>query len=179
MRGKVVEVLPVPGDPARVARLNDLVERAQKGDPSALPGLREILAEPTIVAALGGDLASLARDRLLSAFAGKNLLFLEAVTRQMELLRQDLLQGGSSPLERLLVDRVVCNWLHLHHLENLHHSQGSMALELARHFEWCLNSVQKRYLAAIKALATVRRLAVPALQATVVNIAMKAELPRS
>jgi hypothetical protein len=46
----------------------------------------------------------------------------------------------------------------------------SMALELGTYYQRCLSAAQKRYLAAIKTLALVRKLAVPVLQ---VNIARK------
>jgi hypothetical protein len=45
-----------------------------------------------------------------------------------------------------------------------------MTLDLAAHYQACIDRAHKRYLSAIKALAVVRRLALPVLQ---VNIAKK------
>jgi hypothetical protein len=59
-------------------------------------------------------------------------------------------------------------WLHLHHLEAADAGKESMALELGSYYQRSISSAQKRYLAAIKALALVRKLTVPVLQ---VNIA--------
>jgi hypothetical protein len=85
-------------------------------------------------------------------------------------MRSELAGASPTPLERLLVERVVACWLHLHHLEIGYSAQESMSLELGAYYQRCLSSAQKRYLAAIKTLALVRKLAVPVLQ---VNIARK------
>ena len=47
---------------------------------------------------------------------------------------------------------------------------GGLSLELGTYYQRCISSAQKRYLAAIKTLALVRKMAVPALQ---LNIARK------
>lgn len=80
--------------------------------------------------------------------------------------------GGPNPapLERLLAECVVACWLHLHHLETIYAGKESMSLELGSYYQRSITSAQKRYLAAIKTLALVRKLAVPVLQ---VNIARK------
>ena len=48
---------------------------------------------------------------------GQDLLTEEAIQRKMAALRTELIEPNASPLERLLVDRVVALWLHLHKLE--------------------------------------------------------------
>jgi hypothetical protein len=147
-----------------------LADRAQQGDRTALPALREVLKNPRAVDLLGGDLAQQAELTLIDKFSGKNLLYKESVTRKLELLRGELAGPSPTPLERLLVDRVVTCWLHLHHLEVIYAGKDSMSLELGSYYQRGLSSAQKRYLAAIKALALVRKLALPVLQ---VNIAKK------
>ena len=119
---------------------------------------------------LGGNLADQAARALLGSFAGKNLAVRGAVARQMADLRAEL--GGPAPsaVERLLAERAVCCWLHLHVLEVNYGSKGSLTLDLAEHYQRCIDRAHKRYLSALKALADVRRLAGPAVQ---VNIARK------
>jgi hypothetical protein len=156
--------------PMKHDELLALTDRAQKGDKTALPALRELLKEPAMVDPLGGDLAKQAQLTLINKFGGQNLLFKESLTRKLDLLREELAGPNSTPLERLLVERIVACWLHLHHLEMLHASKQSMSLELASYYQRSISSAQKRYLAAIKTLALVRKLAVPILQ---VNIAKK------
>jgi hypothetical protein len=147
-----------------------LTDRAQRGDRSTLPALRELLKNPAAVDVLGGDLARQAQLTLIDKFSGKNLLFKESLTRKLELLRDELGGAPPTPLERLLVDRVVACWLHLHHLEIGYSAKEGMSLDLGAYYQRCLSSAQKRYLSAIKTLALVRKLAVPVLQ---VNIARK------
>src|SRR5262249_27073610 len=84
----------------------------------------------------------------------------------------ELAGPAPTPLERLLVERIAACWLHLHHLELIYASKESMALELGIYFQRSLTAAQKRYLSAIKTLATVRRLALPVLIGQV-NIAGK------
>jgi hypothetical protein len=156
--------------PSKRDDLIELTDRAQRGDTTTLPALRELLKDPLTVDLFGGDLARQAQLTLLSKFSGKNLLYKESLTRKLELLRAELSGPSPTPLERLLVDRVVTCWLHLHHLEMIYAQKESMTLELGSYYQRCISSAQKRYLAAIKTLALVRKMAVPVLQ---VNIARK------
>src|SRR5262245_33586778 len=99
-----------------------LTDRAQKGDLTALPALREVLKAPLAVDLLGGDLARQAQLTLIDKFSGKNLLFRESQTQKLELLRAELAGATPTPLERLLAERVAACWLHLHHLETVYAS---------------------------------------------------------
>ena len=147
-----------------------LTNRAQKGDKTALPALRELLKEPAYVDALGGNLAKQAQFTLINKFSGQNLLYKESLTRKLDLLRNELAGNSPTPLELLLVERIISCWLHLHHLEVIYAGKESMSLELGSYYQRSISSAQKRYLAAIKTLALVRKMAVPVLQ---VNIARK------
>jgi hypothetical protein len=157
----------VPTDPKE---LQKLVERAQRGDEAALPSVRELLKLPAAVDAFGGDLAREAQRILIGKFSDKNLLLRESVQRKLELLRAELAGASPTPLERLLVERVVACWLHLHHLEVIYAGKESMSLELGAYYQRSLSAAQKRYLSAIRTLALVRKLALPVVQ---VNIARK------
>jgi hypothetical protein len=147
-----------------------LTERAQKGDKTCLPALRELLRNPQAVDLLGGDLARQAQLSLIDKFTGKNPVFRESLPRKLDLMRAELSGPSPSPLERLLVDRVAACWLHLHLLEIQYAQKDSMTLDLGMYYQRCLDRAHMRYLSAIKTLAVVRKLAVPVLQ---VNIAKK------
>jgi hypothetical protein len=95
--------------------LEALVRRAEAGDESAVPALRRLLLAPRGVDVLGGDLAANAGRVLINKHAGQNVLAREALTQKLDRLRAEL--GAETPIERLLVDRIVTCWLHLHHLE--------------------------------------------------------------
>lgn len=126
-----------------------------------------MLKDPALVDRLGGNLARQAQLVLIDKFCGKNLLYRESLPRKLELLRADLAGPNPTPLERLLAERVVACWLHLHHLEAIYYGTDGMALELARHYQRCISQAQRRYLAAVKTLAAVRKLALPVLQVNV------------
>ena len=150
-----------------------LMERAEKGDPTALSPLRELLKEPALVNALGGDLARQARLVLINKISGKNLLRKESLERKLDLMQADLAGSNPTSIEVLLVDRIVTCWLHLHHLEMLYAQNDRMTPEISTYFQKCIDRAQRRYLSAIKTLAVVRRLALPTLQ---VNIAQKQQV---
>jgi hypothetical protein len=161
---------PTEAAPQRVDELMALVRRAESGDESALPAVRDLLNHPAAADLLGGDLARRARQTLVDRFTGKNLLHKEVLSRKLEQLQAELAGPTPTPVERLLVERVVTCWLHLHHLEQLYGQQYGLTLELGVYYQRSITAAQKRYLAALKALALVRKLAVPVLQ---VNIAKR------
>src|SRR5262245_4456296 len=146
------------------AELKELLERAGAGDAAALPALRRAFDENPELAKRLGDLAAHAEQALLSLAVGDNLAAREAVTRQAAKLRQELLGSGPSPLERLLVDRVALCWLAAnaaeieaaHLLRTTPSSSPANAAAQKR-----LGQAQQRFLAAVKALALVRKLVRP------------------
>jgi hypothetical protein len=161
---------PTDAAPENDEYLLALVRRAENGDTTTLLTLREWLKEPAAVDAFGGDLARRAQLMLINRFCSQNLLLKESLTRKLELLRVELAGPTPSPLERLLAERVVTCWLHLHLLEAVYAGKEGMSMELGAYYERNISSAQKRYLAAIRTLALIRKLAVPVLQ---VNIAKK------
>src|SRR5262249_34792584 len=71
---------PTQTSPETHEELRALTDRAQKGDQSTLPTLRDMLKEPAAVDILGGDLAKQAQLTLINKFSGQNLLFRESLT---------------------------------------------------------------------------------------------------
>jgi hypothetical protein len=100
-----------------------------------------------------GNLAAHAENALIRKFAGKDLAVSEGVRRKLDCLRAELAGPNPPPLERLLVERVVTCWLHLHHLEAIYAGKESMSLDLGTYYQRCLSAAQNRYLAAIRTLA--------------------------
>ncbi len=163
-----MNAIPARGEPSRekLMELRALVDGAQQGDKTALLALRTALTNQDL-ADIGGDLARLNRDALIAMLAGENLLVQESTRSKVDLLRAELTGPNATPLERLLVERIVSCWLHLHYIEWCAQKEGR-TIPLATYYQRSLSFSQKRYVDAIKALAVVRRLALPALQ---VNIA--------
>lgn len=148
---------------------NVLVKRANEGEGAAIVELRELCeGHPELWAGLG-NLAAQAQGMLIQAIAGPNGVVAEAIGREAAALRRELSAGDMSPLERLLVGRIIACWLHLHYAEARYaQNLGKLTMAQGEYHQRTIERSQRRYLAAIKALAQVRRLQLPAVQ---VNIA--------
>jgi hypothetical protein len=158
--------------PPKPDDIRALIERAGKGDESTLPALRTLLQNPTHVENFGGNLAIQTEITLIDAAAGKNLLFKEALTRKLENLRRELAGPSPTPVERLLVERIVTCWLQLQDADIRYAQAKDLSITQADYHQRRIDRAHKRFLSAIKTLATVRRLAVPVLIGQV-NIAQK------
>ena len=94
-----------------------LVDRAVLGDTTVLPELRRVLkAHPEMWQKLG-DVADRARDSWLTLAAGKNLVFQDSMRLKAHELRAEIAGEKPSPLERLLVERVVATWLQVNYAD--------------------------------------------------------------
>jgi X-X-X-Leu-X-X-Gly heptad repeat protein len=138
-----------------------ILRRAENGDEAAVPAVQRILAarvRPLV------DLAeSLQQSYVGHMSKGGNLVVREGIFDQLSRLRQELTGGvDPSPLERLLIERIVACWLALQYQEHAY-SVCLTGQTLAQDANWQnrLDKSQRRYLAAIKALAQVRRLQLP------------------
>lgn len=150
--------------------LMQLFQRASTGDEATVPRLRELLKKPEAVGLLGGDLAEQVILSFTKSMGGKNIGFREAVQRKLELLRAELAGDNPTPVERLLVERVVACWLQVQDAELRSAQHNDPTIKQADFHQRRLDATNRRFLAAVKALALVRKLAVPVLQ---VNIAKK------
>jgi hypothetical protein len=135
-----------------------------------LPAQKRLLRDPGLVERYGGNLAWQAERSLIRKAAGDNLLFAEALTRKLELLRAEVACQNPAPVERLLIERVVACWLQVHEADiRLAQNEPQLTLAQAKYQQRCRDRAHKRYLSALKALALVRKLAVPVLMQ--VNVA--------
>jgi hypothetical protein len=160
------EAIPTGADDLR-----KFLKRAQTGDETTLPVLRKILQDSATVDRFGGDLARQAELSLIDNAAGKNLAFREAMTRKLQLLRAELAGPDPTPVERLLVERVVACWLQVQDADIRYaQSQKDCTLTQGDYYQRRMDRAHKRYLSALKTLAVVRKVALPVLQ---VNIARK------
>jgi hypothetical protein len=157
---------PLPSN----AELKKLLDKAQAGDASVVPTLRKLFENPAAVDYLGGDLAREAQQQLIRNFAGNNHLFAEALPRKLDLMRKEIGGPNPSPLEKLLVERIISTWLHVHQLEAEYAGGRGMTLTKASYYQQAIQRGNKCHLSAIKALAQIRRLALPAIQ---FNVARK------
>jgi hypothetical protein len=146
------------------------IRRAEKGNAAALAEVREMLKHPGIPDVLCGNVAREALRLLVNTYAGENPVIREAVICKLAEMRAELSGTNPTALEKLLVERVLATWLHLHHLESVYARKDSMTLAQGAYYQKSMTAAQKRYIGAIKGLADVRKLALPVLQ---VNIAKR------
>jgi hypothetical protein len=150
-------------------RMRQLLVRAQAGDEATLPELKKLI-EADAFTEMVGNLAAQYETTLIGNAAGKNLIFKEATARKLKVMREELAGEKASALERLLVERIVLCWLSLYDVEIRFAQMKDLTIPQATYWQERIDRAHRRYLTAIKALATVRKLALPALQ---VNIAKK------
>ena len=148
----------------------DLLSRAEKGDKSTLPVVRKLMEDPSNVERFGGNLARYAQGLFIDALSGGDLTIREAILAKLATIRKDLLGDNPTAVERLLADRVAACWLQVQDAEIRYASAKSLTLEQGDYHQRRMDAANRRYLAAVKALALVRKLAAPVLQ---VNIAKR------
>lgn len=150
-------------------KLGRLLVKAQGGDQKALDELRPILDKTALWEYLG-DLGRRVEESWLEAMTGRNKLGREAFEKRGAEMRHELLAAGDSQLERLLVDRVILTWLQVCHADmcyaGLLKGDGH-TLQQGRYYQERQDRANARHLKAIKALASVRRLLVPAVQVNI------------
>jgi hypothetical protein len=171
--------VPTTGDEFR-----DLLTRAAKGDRSVLPVLGKLLQDPAYVEMFGGNLASTVEAFFVKELCGKDLTVSEAVRTKLASLRKELLGPDPSPLERLLVERVAACWLQVQDAEvRFAQNRQNLSISQGDYHQRRMDATNRRYRAAIKALALVRKLAMPALQINVarkqVNVVAQPGIPAS
>jgi hypothetical protein len=155
-------------------KLKRLMEEAQEGNNNALAELKDMFGEARVWEVLS-NLSQVIREMHISTL-GEDLLFKGAAREEAKAMRRDLLGERSTPLERVLVDCVVTCWLQMHSADHFYTQQtGGMSLVKAEYYQRVHDRAHRRFLSACKTLATVRRLAIPALQVNIggqqVNVA--------
>jgi hypothetical protein len=140
--------------------LEGLVQRARQGDKAVLPELRRLLDERPDLWQQAGDLALQARTVWLALLAGPDLLLRESIERTLHKLEAELSGSAPTALERLVVARVLAGWLQAEYADAAcaQAKAAKASPGLLRDLQHRQESAQARYLAAIRMLATIRRL---------------------
>jgi len=151
--------------------LRDAIDRAQEGDRTALPVIREHLASKPDNYWTLMDYARVIQKGQIKSYTGSGLYVQEVMNHVVDRLRKDLRGENPSPLESLLVERIISCYLYVNYAENEYSDAAANGarLEVAEYMQKRLDHAHKRYLSAIKALAQVRKMG-PAIQ---INIARK------
>ncbi len=159
--------------------IGQLLARAMKGDAEVLPLLEKLFDRgdemgKRLVESLGNS-HSLACDAMIQHASGANLAFREALRRKIDAVRDKLAGPDPTPLERILCERVPLCWFDANEMDRRSVEQSNIDLRIAEYRESRRDRAHRRFLAACKTLATVRKLALPALQVNIgqsqVNVA--------
>lgn len=140
-----------------------LVQQANRGDESALPRLKENHPHgyEAFLAWYEGNADRDTQQTVLRAYTNeKHLALRGGLEHRLEQLRGELEGTQPSSLEKLLVERVLCCWLDINLVERLcahKHSEGGSFKAMEFYQRWQGRS-HRRFLAACKALAQVRKL---------------------
>jgi hypothetical protein len=153
--------LPPENKPQEVQHLEVLVQRARQGDESALPELRELLDRCPELWQRCGDLAAQAQQGWLNLVGGVNLVYKESVKRQLDAMRLELSGPDPTPLESLLIQRVLAAWVQVHFADAIaaQAQERQAAPSELRHLQKRQESAWRCLTEAIKQLALARRLA--------------------
>ncbi len=143
-----------------IDRLRVLVTEAKQGVANVVPEIRKILDQHPEIWRHLGDLSSHVESRWLDLVAGNDVSLHESLSRRVNELRAEILgDDGGTVLERLLAERIVVAWLQVRFFDAALSlaADGGPASHI-RMLEQQIGRAQRRYIAAIKALAEVRKL---------------------
>jgi hypothetical protein len=147
----------------------DLRRRGEGGDAEAIFELTYLHHDIDDIGIDAGDLGARA-ERAVIRLATTTIPEQAALVRYLAQMRTELDGPAPSPIERLLVDRVVTCWVQLSYLdERCARSFKEDSIAIQKHLEHLLDGANRRYLSALKTLAQVRRLIVPVVQLNMAN----------
>ena len=138
----------------------ELRQRANQGDPKAQSVLKQWLDSQPEVWRKIGDLAHHAQMEFTRLVTKGDFVFGEAIRRRADEMRREIAGPFPTPLELLVVERVVAAWLQVQHVE------GQIALadaEIPRAKFWLQRQLQANRLlhTATKSLLLIRELLPP------------------
>jgi hypothetical protein len=143
-----------------LAALTEAVDM-EEPDPAQVAKLKELLEELPWLWACFEDVNAKVQRRLIHRMHRARSGAM-ALTKGIEVMRQDLGHPHATPLERVLIDHVLTCWLRLQDVEwgySITVGSGeSMAISQADWWERRLSAAQRRYLRACETLARVRKL---------------------
>jgi hypothetical protein len=125
----------------------------------------EVLALMPSLSAELGDVAAHAQNAWIARAAGDDQLVRAAMKKRAAEIEDQLLEGSrGSAIERLLAGRAALCWLQANYYDATADTRGDIEIPLAEFLLKRQDRAHRRYLVALKTLAEVRRLMVPAVQ---------------
>ncbi len=127
-----------------------------------------ILRRNPLAAAKAGDLSRHIGAKIITRLAGGDAesVTAECFRQRCADLRRELGYDDAPAVERLLIDRIIVTWLHLHDVESSRQVEG-LTLGQSAFYDKAVGMAQSDHVRALLALAKVRKLALPAVQVNV------------
>ena len=142
-------------------KVRKLYDKAKKGDKDALRAFENSFAEAPQGLEADGNLGRDLRRHLLDRHLGEDEVFKRGIELRAESLERDLAGDNPTPLERLLIERIVIAWVESHLVDKLCLDKLEFQLALidkhAFYQKW-QERCHRRFLSAVKTLAQVRKL---------------------
>jgi hypothetical protein len=165
--GVVAKAKPLASD----EEFASLIERAVCGDTTSIAAVQALLAEEKLGQALVDSVGSPTewlRQGLIAQAGGQSVLVQEAIRRKLDSIQAELEGESPTPVERLLAERATLCWFMANWHESVFTNADGWPEHQAELQQRKIDRAHARFLSAVRTLAQVRKLAVPALQ---VNIA--------
>jgi formamidopyrimidine-DNA glycosylase len=151
----------------RLEELRELSKKAEAGDTDARNELKQAVREsaPEVIAR-ASDVGRRAQHLLIETASGGNLLTHYALSGRLDAMREEVAGENPTPLEVLLTERVVACWMLVQLFDALMAgqlwkgapSENRIGAGALRHYLRWQDLANRRFLAAVQALARVRKL---------------------
>ena len=147
-----------------------LLEYAGKGDKAAISEMRKQFDAQPALREQVGNIAFQAEHSLVNLASGGNTVVKEATYEKLQAMKEDLAGSAPTPLEKLLVERVVLCWFQVHYIDTIYaQNMNTISPKQADYYQQHQDRAHRRYLSAIRTLAQVRRLLIPTVQVNIGN----------
>ena len=156
--GNATAAKPAAAKPT-LTPLQEILLRARRGEREVLPQLRKILDEDPSIWRQLGDLGRSTQQAWLQRITESDLRLRECIYRRAEEMKAELAGSEPTPLEKLLVERIVTLWLQIQAADIDAAASGGDGFRMSRLRLQRQESGQRRFDHAVKTLAQVRQLA--------------------
>lgn len=134
-----------------------MIDRAKKGDRTALPRLREYLELNPSLWERPGNVGLQAQAAWIRLIAGPNLHLQEVTARKINAMKREYAGDAPTPMESLLVERIVTAWLRLAYVEAREALCHETSIKWAQLQMQRQAQAERQFRAAIDALANLRK----------------------
>ena len=138
--------------------IENLLVRMQKGDQQAkVQFVRNYPSLWSEILERAGELGKNTIKALVENLSGDDLLASEGISTKVSRLRGELGGENPTPLEQLLVDRIISCWLQANHADLQVAGRRNMTPAQSRFFERWQNQANRRFTRGCKDLAVVQK----------------------